>query len=1124
MKCPNCQFINADGAKYCNQCGNRLEIICTECKTSNKLGSKFCNECGKLLAEPADRPLLANNIEKIKKYLPKGLAEKILSQRDRIERERKQVTVMFCDLAGFTPLVEYLGPEDAYSFMDRVYELLIHKVHDYEGVVNELTGDGILALFGAPIALEDAPQRAIRSSLAIHREMARFNDRIKHETPGLPTIKMRIGIHTGPVVVGTLGNDLRVEFKAVGDTVNVASRMEGLAEPGSTYISYDTFKLIEGLFRVEALGKKEIRGKKKNIRVFRVIAPSTRRTRFDVSAERGLTPFVGRERELELLLDSLERAKNGTGQAFSVIGEAGIGKSRFLYEFRKAISHEDITFLEGKSLSYGKGVPYHSISDVLKGNFDIREDDDDERVRRKVKKGLEILKANEESVLPFILELLGIKDPDADRLPLSFEGKKEKIFETIRQIILKGAQIRPLVIAIEDLHWADKSTAEVLKLLIEDAPGARILIIFTYRPEFVHTWGGRSYYNQITLNRLSNRESLLIAENLLGMDVVDPELHSLILSKTEGVPFFIEEFVKSLLSLDVIKNKDGKLLLDEDYQSVAIPSTIQDMIMARVDQLSDEAKDVLLTGSVIEREFPHSLLQAVTNLAETELITCLSTLKEAELLYERGVYPQTSYIFRHALTRDVAYASIIDRRRRDLHRRIGVALEEIHENDPSEHYEILAEHFYQGGDYAKAADYSKSAARKAEKRASLLDAVTHARKRILCLEKAPEYDSLDRELIDARTSLGLYLFQLYYFVEAKEITDPIFMAAVDTEYAKRVAQLYTIMGSYSYWVREDFEVAIKQLETAAEYSNQTGDVVSEFFSNQWLGFAHAYCCNFSRSNIHFRKALQINIDTKNTWGASVVMSCLSHWVFNYKGLTGQGLDMSRQALNIALKSGDIYSKAIACTHHGVSFYFKGDNEQAEEYLLEGVALNKKIEFQFCLSIAHFFLGHSYFQKTAYKEAAIHYQKAINALELIQCLPSKVRLCRLCILLIDIINNKSKEDIDQDEVAPYVENNRLKVYEGWVQHKIAEIFLHSKKEFSPESEQWIKKAIHSNSQNGTIWSLAEDYALYSKILVQKGELEKAGQFLHKAKSIYAKCHADGWIAKIENQLTALASGS
>lgn len=398
-------------------------------------------------------------LEKIQRYLPEGLTEKILSQRDKIEGERKQVTVMFCDMEGFTTLTEKIGPEEAYSIMDEVYEVLIHKVHDYEGTVNEMTGDGIMALFGAPIALEDAPQRAIRSAMAIHREMTRLSDKLKREQKAIPPLKMRIGIHTGPVVVGTLGNDLRVEFKAVGDTVNLASRMEFLAEPGTTCVSDDTFKLTEGLFRFEALGEKEVKGKDEPVNVYRVIAPSTRRTRFDVSAERGLTPFVRRERELELLLNGYERAKTGRGQAFSIVSEAGVGKSRLLYEFRKSVANEDITLLEGKCLSYSRGVSYHPVIDILKANFDIREGDGDPDIREKVQRNLKVLGVDEASTLPYLLELLSIKDSGIDKIPMSPEGRKDRIIEALKRIVLKGSEIRPLIMSFEDFHWMDTQRA-----------------------------------------------------------------------------------------------------------------------------------------------------------------------------------------------------------------------------------------------------------------------------------------------------------------------------------------------------------------------------------------------------------------------------------------------------------------------------------------------------------------------------------------------------------------------------------------------------------------------------------------------------------------------------------------
>ncbi|MBM4278864.1 MAG: diguanylate cyclase [Deltaproteobacteria bacterium] len=839
MKCPKCQFENPEARKFCRECGIKLLIICPKCHCENIPGDKFCGECGHNLTIPS-KPILKElsfdeKLAKIQKYLPGGLTEKILSQRDRIEGERKQVTVMFCDMEGYTGLTEKLGPEEVYSLMDQVYEILIQKVHDYEGIVNELTGDGIMALFGAPIALEDAPQRAIRSALAIHREINRLSEQLKTEKR-IPSVKMRIGIHTGPVVVGTLGNDLRVEFKAVGDTVNLASRMESLAEPGTTYVTEDTFRLTEGFFRFEALGERRIKGKEEPVKVYQVIAPSTRRTRFDVSAERGLTPFVGRERELELLLDGFQRAKSGKGQAFSIVSEAGCGKSRLLYEFRKAIVNENITFLEGKCLSYGRGVAYHPVIDILKSNFDIHDGEGDQEIREKVKKGLSLIGVDDASTLPYLLELLSVKDSGIDQISMSPEAKKDRINESIKRLVLRGSDIRPLIMAFEDLHWMDKSSEDVVKNHLESIPGSRVLLIFTYRPEFVHTWGAKSYHNQLTLHRLSNRESLEMVTHILGKREIERTLEELILEKTEGVPFFIEEFIKSLKDLKIIEQKENVFQLTKDIHEVSIPSTIQDVIMARVDSLPDGAKEVLQTGSVIEREFSYPLINRIMGLPEKELLSCLYILKDSELLYERGIYPQSSYVFKHALTREVVYDSILAKRKKKVHEQIGSAIEELYKDGLSEHYEVLAEHYFLSENYLKSAEYSRLAGKKVEKTASFSDAIPHAKKRVQCLERLPQIVDVQKQVIDARVSLGLYLAQMIYNADAKAAIDPIIDLAKKHNDKRRLCQIYTILGVYYCFVEDNYIEAFKALEKGLKISEEINDFITSVLAScgrQW---------------------------------------------------------------------------------------------------------------------------------------------------------------------------------------------------------------------------------------------------------------------------------------------------
>jgi class 3 adenylate cyclase/tetratricopeptide (TPR) repeat protein len=1121
MKCPACQFNNREGAQFCKECGKKLELLCPSCSHPYQLDSKFCDECGYnliLQKEPPKKDLsFDEKLEKIQKYLPKDLTQKILAQRDKIEGERKQVTVMFCDMEGYTGLTEKLGPEEAYSMMDKVYEILIHKVHDYEGTVNELTGDGIMALFGAPIALEDAPQRAIRSALAIHREMSKFSDQLKGEKR-IPSINMRIGIHTGPVVVGTLGNDLRVEFKAVGDTVNLASRMEGLAEPGTTYVTEDTFKLTEGFFRFEALGEKQIKGKEEPVKVYQVIAPSTRRTRFDVSAERGLTLFVGRERELELLLDGFERVKSGKGQAFSIMSEAGCGKSRLLYEFRKAVANEDVTFLEGKCLSYSRGVAYHPVIDILKSNFNILEGEEDSEIMEKVKRELQIIGVDEPSTLPYLLELLSVKESGIDQISMSPEAKKDRIIESIKRIVLRGSEIRPLIMAFEDLHWIDKSSEDVLRNHLESIPGSRVLSIFTYRPEFVHTWGAKSYHNQLTLHRLSNRESLEMVTHILGTKEIEKSLEELILEKTEGVPFFIEEFIKSLKDLKIIERKENVYRLSKDIQHLTIPSTIQDVIMARVDSLPERAKEVLQTGSVIEREFSYPLINRVTGLLENELLSHLSALKDSELLYERGIYPQSNYIFKHALTREVVYDSILAKRKKKLHEEIGSAIEDLYKDSLSERYEVLAEHYFLSENYSKSGEYSRMAGRKAEKTASFNDAIVHAKKRVASLERLPRTDEVDKQIIDARTILGLYMAQIHYFFEAKEAIDPIINLAVRHNYKKRLCQIYTILGTYYSFVQEDYPEAFNAFEEALQISAEVKDIITLVLASAWFGNALGFYCDFERASSCYQRALDINVAVNNLWGIAVMKSNLAWSIYYYAGKIDLGFQATLEAVRIAEESGDIYSKAWAHNLHGTFCLGKGFLEEAEKHLLLGVGLCERINFHSQSAWARLNLGETYFEMGDFSKSKENFEKSSCLLDNNRLAPSLANLAKVGLARSKVLSKE--KDVDLESLYAHSRNNKVKVNESWIQRYIGEILLNIDDQHTSESEHWIRKVIEADQRNRMMLNLGKDYALYAELFKRKGDRSKAQVNLGKAIEILKECGADGWVEKYEKELAAL----
>ncbi|MFC1864108.1 adenylate/guanylate cyclase domain-containing protein, partial [Thermodesulfobacteriota bacterium] len=542
---------------------------CSKCQHENPDEAKFCMECGYSQSSPSSivsqTLSFDEKIDKIQRYLPKGLTEKILAQRGKIEGENKQVTVMFCDMEGFTPLVEKVGSEKAYSIMDEIYEILIHKVHDFEGTVNEMTGDGIMALFGAPIALEDAPQRALRTALAIHSEIANFNGNRKGTDP----IKMRIGVHTGPVLVGTLGNDLRVEFKAVGDTVNLASRMEGLAEPGTTYVTAATFNLTEQLFQFEVLGEREIKGKERTIPVYKLLSSNKDVHRPRLGHERSIySEMVGRDKEIDELEFQIMKAIRGEGSIVSIIGEAGIGKSRLIAELKNREVMKRVFLVEGRAISTGRNLSFHPIIDLLKQWARIRGDDSGAVALSKLETAVRKVVPEElHEVLPFVATLMGMKLSGryAERVKgIEGEALEKLILKNMRDLITKATELKPHVIVMEDLHWADTSSIELMESLFRLAETQKIVFINVFRPGYKDT-GDRivetikeryeSQYVEITLQPLNEGMSETLIANMLNIKGMEHSVTNQIIERSDGNPFFIEEVVRSLIDQGAVVTK-----------------------------------------------------------------------------------------------------------------------------------------------------------------------------------------------------------------------------------------------------------------------------------------------------------------------------------------------------------------------------------------------------------------------------------------------------------------------------------------------------------------------------------------------------------------------------------------
>ena len=1124
MKCPECQSENRETVKFCEDCGAKMEMDCPNCSAKIPLGKKFCGQCGNnlsTLSEATPKELsFDEKLDKIQRYLPKGLTEKILSQKNRIEGERKQVTVMFCDLEGFTPLVERLDPEKAYSIMDQVYEILIHKVHDYEGTVNEMTGDGIMALFGAPIALEDAPQRAIRTALAIHRGIVRLSDKIEQEIEGIRPLKMRIGIHTGTVVVGTLGNNLRVEFKAVGDTVNLASRMEGLAEPGTSFVTGETFKLTAGFFRFEGLGERKVKGKEKPISVYRVIAPNTRRTRFDVSTERGLTHFVGRERELELLLDGLERSKSGRGQAFSIMAEAGVGKSRLLYEFRTAIANEDVTFLEGKCLSYSKGVSYHPITDILRSNFDLNEGCKDSEIKEKVKRGLNILLADETSTLPYLLELLSVTEKGLDKNQLTPEAKKAGIIEALRQIILKGSEIRPLILAFEDLHWIDKSSEDLIKDLLEHIPGARVLLILTYRPEFSLIWGGKSYHSQLNLNRLSNRESLTLMTHLLGTKAIEDRLAEFILEKTEGVPFFIEEFIKSLKDLRIIEKDAENYHLAKDVKQVTIPSTIQDVLMARVDSLTGGAKEVLQTGSVIEREFSYEIIKHLMALPEQDLLSRLSVLKESELLYERGIFPQSVYIFKHALTREAVYTTLLHKRRVEIHKAIGKAIENIYADKPEEFYEAIAYHSFLGEDWQRAYKYNRIAGLKAHSFSAYEEEQRYFEASIEALKNLPRTRGRIVEEIDLRFNMRAALFPLGRHDEwaghirtaealSKEIGDDI-----------RMASSYNFLSTH-FWIRGQHKKAIRLCEEALSLAESTGDFPVLITSTFHLGIPLLYIGEYQRQvKLHREIAHKLSGDAAfERYGLAALPSVLSRaylsWGLAELGEFEEAEKWGQEGIEIANQGKNLFSATWIHACLGTVYLLHGRPDLAIRTLEQALALCRDADvlaaFSFIaasLGHMHCLLGHPDAALPILEEAVKPHKMNLSAVPSIYPLTALAEAYHLKGQTEKAIHNLK-------EALNIFHQKGERGFGAWALYYMAKIQSQEESEQVQQSINSYRRVKEQAAELGMRPLLAHCHMGHGQVYIKKGKTSEARSELSAAMDLYRFMGMSLWMPQVES---------
>jgi class 3 adenylate cyclase/tetratricopeptide (TPR) repeat protein len=869
MRCPRCQQDNPPQAKFCLECATPLTARCANCETPLPAGAKFCFEC----ATPVGAPGSGARAVAPEAYTPRHLAERILTSRAALEGERKQVTVLFADLRGSMELLADRDPEQARKLLDPVLERMMEAVHRYEGTVNQVMGDGIMALFGAPVAHEDHAVRACYAALRMQDSVRRYSDELRR-AQGVE-VQIRVGVNSGDVVVRSIGSDLRMDYTAVGQTTHLAARMEQLAAPGSIRLTAGTGQLAEGFVEIRSLGPVPVKGLGEPVEVFELVGAGAARTRLEAAARRGLTRFVGRSTELEQLRSALDRAGQGHGQVVSVVGEPGVGKSRLFWELTHSHRVHGWLILQSASVSYGKATAYLPVIELLRGYFGIDGRDDARRIREKVMGKTLALAPALGPAVPAFLALLDVPVDEPAWQALDPAQRRQRTLDAVKGLLLRESEIQPLLVVFEDLHWIDGETQALLDTLVESLPAARLFLLVNYRPEYQHAWGGKTYYRQLRIDPLPPESADELLEALLGSETTLAPLKRLLIERTEANPLFVEESVRTLVETGALAGAPGAYRLTRPVEHVQIPTTVKAILASRIDRLAPGAKRLLQTAAVIGKDVPMSLLLAVADTAEDEVRADLARLQAAEFLYETRLFPDLEYTFKHALTHEVAYAGVLHERQRALHARLTEAIERVATGRLADQAERLAHHALRGELWEKAVVYLHQVGLRAMGRAANHEAVAYLEQALEALRHLPETRQTTELAIDIRLDLRNALLPLGDRARMGELVREAEMmtrALGDRRRLARIATFIVIQGLGG----GDYAAAVRSGREALEIGRALGDRSIEVVATSFLGMAHVTRGAFRDAVTLLEGNLALARDQRHErFGAPVIQSALS---------------------------------------------------------------------------------------------------------------------------------------------------------------------------------------------------------------------------------------------------------
>ena len=1118
MRCPRCQAAAPGWARFCGECGTRLALICPHCRAEVSSGTSFCWSCGGQLADP-----VAEQIPPPVAYTPEHLVERILTSKAALEGERKKITVLFADTKASMELLVDRDPEEARKLLDPVLAHMMEAVHRYEGTVNQLAGDGIMALFGAPLAHEDHAVRACYAALDMQAAIRRYAEKVRR-THGVE-VQIRVGLSSGEVVVRTIRSDLRMDYTAVGQTAHLAARMEQLATPGTVRLTVNTLRLAEGYFDVRSLGLVPVKGMEQPVDIYELIGARPRRARFHAAAARGLTQFVGRESELETINQALAHTAAGHGQVIAIVGDAGVGKSRLVWEVTHSHRVQGWLVLQAGSVSYGKATSYLPLVDLLKGYFCIEDRDEPRTVREKLTGKLLTLDRALEGDLPALLSLLDVPTDDVQWSRLDPPQRRRRTLDAVKRLLIRESQVQPLLVVFEDLHWIDSETQSMLDELVESLTSTRLLLLVNYRPEYQRAWASGANYGQIMLDPLPAEGAERLLTALLGSGAGPEQLTRMLIAQTEGNPFFLEESVRTLVEMGALTGERGAYRLARPLPAIQVPATVQAVIAARIDRLSATDKALLQMASVLGKDVPLVLLQAIAEIADDELRAAIGRLRAGEFLYEIEFFPDIEYTFKHALTHEVAYGSLLQDRRRALHVRIVETIERMYPDRLAEHLDRLAHHAFVGEAWAKAVTYLQQAGAKALARSVHRDAVRRFEEAVTALSHLPETRETLEQAIDLRFDLRNALLPLVEWGRIEEYLREAEALARKFNDRRRLASVSGYMSGLHLNTggrASDVRAFADEVEAIGASLGDVPLQVAGGYYHVWLG---ALSGDYRGTERLCRSLIDLLAGDllRNRFGLvaypAVVARAFLARALAELGRFDEGRDHGHQAVRLAESLDHPFSLIWACLNLGRLEALRGEFVRATTVFERAVALSNEWNIAYLTPIALAALGHVYARSGRIEDGVARLQQALAGYASAE-IGYLLSMSMVQLGEADLLAGRLDEAWDFGTRAVLLARERgERGHEAWAHCLLGDVVAHRDRPDVAAAEAHYATSMALGSELGMRPLVAHCHFSLGKLHRRVGD-RRASEHLTMALNIFRDMGMRFWLDKAEAEMQAL----